>query len=396
MRILFITSLAFRKASSASIRNISVINGLVENGHEIDLLTIKYPKEYEDEYLKKNLKKEVNVYSQEISIVNKYLNSKIKTNDFEKKNSLGKKLMKILKKIVKDIYFFPDTDKDWIEEAVKIDLDKNYDLIISSSDTKTSHFVGEKIKQKMKKSVKWYQIWGDPWYLDVNIKGVQKFRAKKNEEKIIKKSDKVFYVSKFTLQSMKEMYPKLSNKMNYFPRPYLSSIKGREYGKNNEWIFSYTGSINKHRSIYNFLLQIEKFNSESLKRIKLNIYGNIDEEVKKQILEFNFINLKGIVDYEKILNVYKESDVLVFVDNGANSTQIPGKIFDYFGTDRQIVALFESDQSIIKRFLSSNNRCLIHNIESEFDFSQLLNKEKLNILNEYSGKYIANIILKGE
>ena len=50
MRILYIATSVFRN-TSASIRNVSLINGLVELGNEIDILTLDYNKELEDKYL---------------------------------------------------------------------------------------------------------------------------------------------------------------------------------------------------------------------------------------------------------------------------------------------------------------------------------------------------------
>ena len=52
MKILYISSLILKKGSSASIRNTGLIKGLNDNKVIVDILTIKYPEQLEDDYLK--------------------------------------------------------------------------------------------------------------------------------------------------------------------------------------------------------------------------------------------------------------------------------------------------------------------------------------------------------
>ena len=57
MKILYITT-HFLSNSSASIRNISLVNGLIENGCEVEILTVQVK---EDEYLKEKLSSKVKI-----------------------------------------------------------------------------------------------------------------------------------------------------------------------------------------------------------------------------------------------------------------------------------------------------------------------------------------------
>ena len=52
MRILYVAT-CFLRNESASIRNISLVNGLISNGFEVDVITLNYYEELEDCFLKR-------------------------------------------------------------------------------------------------------------------------------------------------------------------------------------------------------------------------------------------------------------------------------------------------------------------------------------------------------
>ncbi|MFC7056127.1 hypothetical protein ACFQOY_09925 [Enterococcus alcedinis] len=208
MKILYISSLVLKKNSSASIRNVGLINGLVSNGHEVSVLTIKYPDSFQDSYLSDSISKDVKIYQSELKLLSKYLSVQAGKKENNKKtnnhNVNRSSVFRLFKKIVKDIYFFPDTDKEWVSMYNQTMFTEHFDLIISSSDTKTSHFVAEKITRKFPGSM-WYQIWGDPWNDDMNISKLNKIRARHREKKMLEKADKVFYVSLPTTEFIKKI-----------------------------------------------------------------------------------------------------------------------------------------------------------------------------------------------
>ncbi|AKL93660.1 putative glycosyltransferase [Clostridium aceticum] len=390
MRVLYISSLIFKKASSASIRNVSLINGMIENGHEVDVLTIKYPDEYQDSYLVNNLSDDVNVYCSELKILNRYLNNKVKNGDVKKRTNT----FDFAKGIIKTLYFFPDTDKEWIHSYNKDFIERKYDIIISSSDTKTAHFIALELKKKGKCD-KWYQIWGDPWKDDININKINKFRASRKESFFIKKADKVFYVSLPTTQIMKSKFMQMSSKINFLGRSYLNKCYGGDIGSQNEWILTYTGSISRNRNILCLIQKIQVYNNENSKQIRLRIYGHVYKDILDEINKYSFIDLKGSVDFSNIQNVYQNSDVLIFTDNGSNTSQIPGKLYDYFGTDRPILALVDDINSSVSKFIISTGRCIIK--ENRFDkieFDFLNNLEKKYVVKEFSGSSTARRIFE--
>lgn len=392
MKILYVSSLIFKKSSSASIRNIGLIEGLVENNIDVEILTIKYPERLEDGYLKNKLKN-LKIYYSDLKILNSYLSSKNELNGEKKVNIIKKMIYKginIIKPVIKDLYFFPDVDKEWISEFDKLHIDfTQYDLIISSSDTKTSHYIGEKIK-KSNPLIPWFQIWGDPWASDIGLKGLRKLRAKIKEGKLLEKADKVFYVSPFTVAEMKMKYKKFQPKINYIPRGFLEEVIAKNTSK-KELIMTYTGVLNENRNITPFLEKIKEYNEINKKKIIFKLYGSINEDYLKKLKEYKFFEYMGSVSFEKIKEVYRKSDYLLFIDNGGNTTQIPGKIYDYLGTNRKIVCLFKKENKISDYFKNKLNLLVFTN--ENIDMEKIIKSDDGKVNLDFSNKKIAKTLL---
>lgn len=385
IKILYITTHLFNN-SSASIRNISLINGLVENKCEVDIITVSL--ERYDKYLKNKLSRNTKV----LKIKNNLYNGVVSTK-FKIVKKLG--IIKFIKECVKKYLIFPDVFYQTIKESSFIELNKNYDLIISSSDSKSSHFIaGMIIKKNKLANTKWIQIWGDPWYDDINVsKNIFiRNKIKKNEEQLIKQATKVFYISDLTAKKMRERYYNEKNKIFSLGRSYLEKIKTENsIDKKKEIIFCYTGTLEK-RNINYLVEKIEAYNQNNKKKIKLKIYG-VDKDTKDD-LDRNYIEKYPRVSYEEVVKIYGDSDVLVYLDNIGQTTQIPGKVFDYFGTNKVILGLCENEESY--NFLSQFKRIeLYKNKLDDINLEQVINKiGKVDVLEEYSPRILAKKFLK--
>ena len=77
------------------------------------------------------------------------------------------------------------------------------------------------------------------------------------------------------------------------------------------------------------------------------------------------------------------------MDNLHNSSQIPGKIYDYFGTNKVILALVEGEET--KKFLEKFKRADIYeNREEKINLSEVTRKIGLyKVKEEFSPKNIA-------
>ncbi|WP_230137694.1 hypothetical protein, partial [Peribacillus frigoritolerans] len=171
MKILFITSSPLEYSSSANLRNIALIKGFSELGHEVSTLTAK-PEEsssyYDSSLINFNLDKR---YFINISQAHSHFTSK--TEDL---SSLKNKFKREVKKNFYQLYTsfsIYDPRKNLVSNVNKVKIKDTFDLIISSSDPKSSHLLAEKlIELKPGITKKWIQYWGDPFTNDINKKSL--------------------------------------------------------------------------------------------------------------------------------------------------------------------------------------------------------------------------------
>lgn len=364
MNILYVSSFVYRKNSSAAIRNNKLVEGLIELGHSVDVFTIDPGEEWTDKDLWDNHEK-IGVSVKIFDVYSKNRNDKI-----GKKNRIKKILPKAIYSIIKNLIAFPDADKNWLKKDLYVQ--NEYDLIISSSDTKTSHFVASEILKQSKLKSKWVQVWGDPWETDVNLDLISKKIVGFFERKILRQADKVFYVSELTAREYVSIYPDFGDKIRYVGRSYYKKLIV-DFDTLNEKEISifYPGSLNANRDIVDFCESIKEYNRTDNRIIKLNICGHQSDDVIKRYAKYDFVFFMGVKTIDEVYENFNNSHFLLFIDNGVASTQIPGKLFDYYGTNLPILALITNGNESLKDYLANDGRTMMLERDSAFDMSTI-------------------------
>ncbi len=344
MKILYISTSPLEYSASSNMRNIALLKGLTENGHNICTLTPEAQKDsslYDDKICNVDITKK---YFVDLGKIHSSLTIK-KNNNKSLKNKIKKILYNFLKKI--KIYDFRSSLAN-----KKIIIDEQFDIIISSSDPKSSHLMAKNvIKNNPNITKKWIQYWGDPFYDDINDKrGIFKIFVKKEENKLIESCDKVVYVSPFTLKKQQELFPKYKNKMFFLPIPYNQELI---YDKtNNKKItLGYFGDYYKRNRniipLYNFV--------KNDKDLKLLICGKSDIDLNEE----NNIIIKERQPIEKIREFEKKTDILICICNNSG-TQIPGKVYHYSATNKPILIILDGEnQEELKQYFNKFNRYIL-------------------------------------
>lgn len=367
MKILFVVSRPIEINTSASIRNKSLINGMCELGHEVDYLTSVPDKNHSnyDSSLSLNVHKS---YYFEVGGIQKIAKFSRKFNFLKKFKSFIYKMLEN-----KNIY---DNLKGICDFADKKYIDINsYDLVISSSDPKSSHLFVKNFFDKYGKQVKWYQIWGDPFLDDITNKSDKKKDKLifKEEYSLLKKADKIFYVTKPTVEKQQSIYPTESSKMIYTPIPYEKKIIYGINEKNMENLtLLYTGDFNS--SIRNIEPLLESFENS---KHKLIICGDSDLNIKSS----ESIKILPRQKYSEIKKLEESSDILIHLSN-LKGTQIPGKIYQYSGTNKPILFILDGEKKMIMENFKD--------IEDRYIFCQNTKEDildKINSLNLTKSNY---------
>lgn len=353
MKILYITATPLEYNSSANIRNIAIIKGLKKLGNEVSTLS--------SEFMDNSIY--INSINDIVSFKNRYwlklgsVQSNI-TNGIKDKNGIKIKLKSQIYRLYTKFSIY-DPKKTLINKVRRDLIKEKFDLIISSSDPKSSHLIAEKlITLNPNITKKWIQYWGDPFVNDINKNSLLPTSViKKEEKRLIGLCDKIIYVSPFTLEEQKKNYPEYRDKMKFVPIPY---IKEKIYEKipNLKTTLGYFGDYkSKDRNIEPLYNAIAKN-----KYYYLNICGNSDVKLEKK----ENISIRSRQKMNVIEELEKNSDILVCICN-KKGTQIPGKIYHYAATNKPILIILDGNRKkeLRKYFESFNRYKLCENTEED-------------------------------
>lgn len=388
-RILYITNSFDLRANSASVRNNILVKGLHQLNFDLTILTVSWPEFLLSDYFidQQNKYKIIKSPIKALSLL------KATTGLSKSKHSYLRKI----KNIIRDLIYFPDICKEW-NKVVNPTLYADFDIIISSSDLKSSHYVGRKIKETYP-SLYWLQIWGDPWGSDIGISKLTQNRAAKEELKLLKLADSVVYVSNPTLMDMIDKYPTLSDKFHFVPRGFYEPVE-QELIDTSIIYITYTGTLSSGRNVSCFLDSIDRYNEENEKPIRVTFYGNYSVNNKEELLKFKCVRVESAKDYKDILQIMSRSNALLFISNSSQSTQIPGKLYDYLGTNVPIICLINNKKDRIYQSINliEENRCyLLENSsdsisENMDDMVEYINNKK-SIIQQFTPINIARQII---
>lgn len=383
MKILYVTAFELDSDTSANIGNRAIIKGLYEKGCEIS--TVSRPLS--------QVSKTKNTVN-DIPLVERYWL------EYDKKEITKGNSKNIIKKIYDSIKYFIykkiylnfriyDSSKKVVKEALKLKIDKRYDLIISASDLKISHLVAEAlIKSNPNLANKWVQYWGDPFATDINRNSkLPRFIVEKEEYRILSKCDKIIYVSPFTLKNQQEKYKKLKDKMIFKPLAYSNEVI---YPKVNNKVYTvgYFGDYKtQDRNIYPLYKAFKSMDS------KLVIYGDSNIKLKEE--ENIIINQR--VNLDELQKQEGKCDLLVCLCN-KKGTQVPGKPSQCARTNKPILIILDGTiKEEMKNYFASYNRFYFCNNNTDSIKRTInrikKNKKKFSPCRLLSGNFIAEEIL---
>lgn len=230
------------------------------------------------------------------------------------------------------------------------------DIIISTSDPKSSHLLSNKIKKDKRFSIPFVQYWGDPLAMDIASQSVLPLWIKRRiESAIIKKADIVAYVSPLTTIDQKKLFKRYSSKMIYSPTP----CETKEYDiSNNDFIIGYFGSYNS--TVRNILPLYEALQKNT--SFHLLIVGDSDIKLDSA----PNIEIIDRIPANELDVYYSRCSVIVDLMNNRGG-QIPAKLFRDAGTNKEVLLISDSEraQEIIDYFGQFNRYTICNNTVEE-------------------------------
>ena len=410
MKVLYITGACLTRNTSANMSHNSYIQGLLENGVDLEIVMANDSWGEQDTFLQRWDSAIYHVYNSisfkerlrkfvHRTVLDKSGSSVTVNNDAECKNEQVEIKQMSIREICKRIFnvllpsdeLYP-LEHTWLKNAKKFKSNCEYDLVVSNSSPAASHKLAyELIKNKHIKTKRWVQIWEDPWCYD--LYGSKNDNIKNEEHHLLQVASEVYYVSPLTLMYQKKYFADCADKMKCIALPYFN-IDSNDNMEIEDFSFGYFGDYySKTRNLKPFYEAATQLN------MKTYIYGDSDLNLEST----DDITVSGRVTLDKLEKIQNKTNVLVHLCN-LKGGQIPGKIYHYSATNKPILFILDGtdeEQKQLKDYFGKFNRYYFckNTKESISNAIDLMKKEykykEYEKVISFSPKEVVSMVLEG-
>ena len=347
MKVLFVTLFPLENNTSVTISNYGLLRGLQSLGHDITVLmpyasadgTSQIPYDVSGMRI-------VRVDGIPFSLLHQA----------PKKQTIWYKIKRKWHKW----FDFLDFTAPYLQSGTSVSLlDEHFDLIISTSDPKTTHVFVKKLINKGLSYGRWIQHWGDPMYGDITRSNAYpNCIVKWYERRIIKWADKVVYVSPFTADMLKQAHPQYAEKIHFVPLP-CEEVEQTPLQEKTDllklvYLGDYSPSIRNILPLYDAVKELEGVQL-TIAGISLLKLDNTDH-----------ITVLPRIPQTQCHQLEAEADVSITVCN-LRGTQIPGKVYYAAASQKHMLVILDGDEKDkLRAYIESFNRYIVcdNNVES--------------------------------
>ncbi len=255
---------------------------------------------------------------------------------------------------IRATFFIPDARVGWLLTAVpaarRIIRDEKIDAIYSSSPPYTTALIAGLASWWTR--TPWIAGFRDPWVGFISSPErwwLPRAIDRALERSVYRKADRLEAAWEGILTDFRQKYPAISSDHcvhlpNGFDAEDYPAIAKR---KNERFTVVYTGSMYGRRNPETFLTAVEELVAEGkvpLSKIRLKFLGRFGGEVQAMFAKTAVRDAVEVIGYrphsESIREILQADALLLVVDESKESGGIvPGKVFEYIGARRPIIAL---------------------------------------------------------
>ncbi len=260
------------------------------------------------------------------------------------------------KDLITDLTSIPDKDVNWLPHAIKHALAlhrrEKFDLIYSTAPPFTDHLIAQLIKQRT--GLPWVADFRDPWarapwkaeILGGSVRGKA---ATKLERQFVTHADRIILNTDWIQREFTEYYgAHLARKFavitnGFDPQDFADPVMPATRG--NKLVITHTGALYRKRSPEQFFAACERLLAQGTiapQELELRFVGGIAPELYRTFEGSaalrQTIHVIPQVSHREALGYQMQSDVLFILQPGT-SVSVPGKIFEYIGMRKRILAL---------------------------------------------------------
>lgn len=289
-------------------------------------------------------------------------NKKFKAGQFDVgKNQSWKSKLSIW---IRGNFFIPDARVFWVKPSIQF-LEKylkenKIDTIVTSGPPHSLHLIGLGLKERLP-HLKWIADFRDPWteisyYKHLKLTKSSDRKHRKLESAVFKNADITLATSYTDAENFRKAGANAFCITNGFDES-DSGEKVKEQ-KNQAFTLSYIGVLEQLRNPENLWKSLHELiheNHDFAANFKLKLVGRIDDKILQSIensnLKDHILNL-GYLSHGKAVEEMQNSEMLLITNfpNESSKGIIPGKIFEYLASGKQILS-FGPDQADVAKIL---------------------------------------------
>ena len=266
----------------------------------------------------------------------------------------NRSLVERLAGFVRETFFIPDARIGWypyaVPAALAIAKEENIDAIYSSSPPYSTSVIAREVHKKT--GLPWIAGFRDPWIGFISSPDRWFFPKKVDEyleRSVYEEANIVECAWRGIVKDFQSKYQHVNPlKCLHLPNGFdPDDYPPYEAEPHETFTVAYTGSMYGRRNPSTFLRAVEELVHEGAvdeKKIRLKFVGRFGAEVQSMFSATSLKNSTEVVSYvthaESILELLKADCLLLVVDESKESSEIvPGKVFEYIGAHRPILAL---------------------------------------------------------
>ncbi|MGE8430939.1 glycosyltransferase family 4 protein [Chryseobacterium joostei] len=295
-------------------------------------------------------------------------NKKFKAGQFDVgKNQSWKSKLSIW---VRGNFFIPDARVFWVKLSVqfleKYIKENKIDTIVTSGPPHSLHLIGLGLKNKFS-NLKWIADFRDPWteisyYKHLKLTKSSDKKHRQLESAVFKNADITLATSYTDAENFRKAGANAFCITNGFDESDGSKKVKALKTTEDKFTLSYIGVLEQLRNpenLWKALDELVRDNVEFAKYFSLKFVGRIDDKILHSIensnLKNHILNL-GYLSHGKAVEEMQNSEMLLITNfpNESSKGIIPGKIFEYLASGKQILS-FGPDKADVSKILDETN-----------------------------------------
>lgn len=266
---------------------------------------------------------------------------------------------------VRGNFFIPDARVFWVNPSVKF-LEQylkinNIDVVVTSGPPHSLHLIGLSLKKTFP-NMRWIADFRDPWteisyYKHLKLTNRSDKKHRQLESEVFKNADITLATSYTDAENFRKNGANALCITNGFDESDSSNSQTLKPSNSpTKFTLSYIGVLEQLRNpenLWKALHDLVKTNTDFAEDFRLKFVGRIDDKILKSIENSslkNHIENLGYLQHDKAIDEMWNSEMLLITNfpNEFSKGIIPGKIFEYLATGKQIISFGPNDADVAK------------------------------------------------